>query len=143
MAHLIAALPETECKNFLPEIKQALKTSKPEVRISAVWALTDYNKGEFLSSCFKLLRDPVEHVRKEVGKTLGVIANQETILVLKQTLFDKNESLPVKEAVLHGLAVSSSKEAIDIILSKLEENIELVEESIITLSKKDGYSGCS
>ncbi len=137
MAHLIAALPETECKSFLPEIKQALKNSNPDVRVAAVWALTDYNKGEFLSSCFKLLRDPVEHVRKEVGKTLGIIANPETILVLKQTLFDKNESLPVKSAVLHGLAVSDSKVAIDIILSKLEENIELVEESIITLSKKD------
>ncbi|MCK5200825.1 MAG: HEAT repeat domain-containing protein, partial [Spirochaetales bacterium] len=137
MAHLIAALPETECKSFLPEIKQALKDSNPEVRIAAVWALTEYNKGEFLSSCFKLLRDPVEHVRMEVGKTLGIIANPETILVLRQTLFDINESLPVKKAVLHGLAVSDSREAIDIILSKLEENTELVEESIVTLSKKD------
>ncbi|MCK5672953.1 MAG: HEAT repeat domain-containing protein, partial [Spirochaetales bacterium] len=137
MAHLIAALPETECKIFLPEIKLALKNSNPEVRIAAVWALTDYNKGEFLSSCFKLLRDPVEHVRKEVGKTLGIIANQKTILVLKQTLFDNNESLPVKKAVLHGLAVSDSIEAIDIILLKLEENVELVEETIITLSKKE------
>ncbi len=137
MAHLIAALPETECKNFLPEIKQALMDSNPEVRIAAVWALTDYNKGEFLSSCFNLLRDPVEHVRKEVGKTLGIVANQETILVLRQTLFDKNESLPVKTAVLHGLGISDSSKAIDIILLKLEENIELLEESIITLSKKD------
>ena len=137
MAHLIAALPETECKSFLPEIKRALMNSNPEVRIAAVWALTDYNKGELLSSCFNLLRDPVEHVRKEVGKTLGTIANQETILVLRKTLFDKNESLPVKTAVLHGLGVSDSMKAIDIILLKLEENIELVEESIITLSKKD------
>ncbi len=136
MAHLIAALPETECKNFLPEIKQALMDSNPEVRIAAVWALTDYNKGEFLSSCFNLLRDPVEDVRIEVGKTLGIVANPESILVLKQTLFDKNESLTVKKAVLHGLAVSHSREAVDIILSKLEENIELVEESIVTLSKK-------
>lgn len=139
MAHLIAALPETECEKFLPEIKQALRNSNPEVRIAAVWALTDYNKGELISSCFELLRDPVEHVRKEVGKTLGVIANKETIKVLKQTLFDKNESLPVKEAVLHGLAVSDSGEALDIILLKLEENFELVEESIITLSKKDSH----
>ncbi len=136
MAHLIAALPESECREFLPEIKHALKNNNPDVRIAAVWALTDYNKGEFLSLCFKLLLDPVEKVRMEVGQTLGSIASTETITVLKDTLFDKNESLPVKLAVLKGLSVSESKEAVAIILLKMEENLELSKECITTLSQK-------
>ena len=137
VSHLIAALPENERKIFLPEIKKSLLDSNPEVRIAAVWALSDYNKGEFLSSCFDLLRDPVEGVRKEVGETLATMGIQKSLNVLKETLFDKNESLAVKMAVLHGLAVSDNIEVLDILLLKLEENIELQEETIITLSKKD------
>jgi len=139
VSHLIAALPENERKIFLPEIKKALQNSNPEVRIAAVWALSDYNKGEFLSSCFDLLRDPVERVRQEVGKTLAALASHRILTVLKETLFDKNESLVVKNAVLHGLAVSKPTEVLDILLLKLEENIELQEEIIITLSKKDSH----
>ncbi len=140
MAHLIAALPESECRFFLPDIKNALKNNNPEVRIAAVWALRDYNKGEFLSSCFKLLLDPVEKVREEVGKTLGEMASKETITVLKEALFDANESLPVKSAVLNGLAVSGSREAAEIILLKMEENIELSEECTRALSCKNKKS---
>jgi len=136
MAHIIAALPGNERKTFLPEIKAALQDSNPEVRIAAVWALSDYNKGEFLSSCFTLLRDPVEIVRKEVGNTLASLANNRTISELNQTLFDRNESLSVKRAILHGLAKSKSNKALNIILLKLEENVELQEETIITLSNK-------
>ena len=139
ISHLIAALPENERKIFLPEIKTALQDSNPEVRIAAVWALSDYNKGEFLSSCFDLLRDPVEEVRKEVGKTLATLGIPKTLTVLKETLFDKNESLSVKNAVLHGLEVSEYIEVLDILLLKLEENIELQEETIITLSKKNSH----
>ena len=137
VSHLIAALPENERKTFLPEIKKSLQDSNPEVRIAAVWALSDYNKGEFLSSCFNLLRDPVESVRKEVGNTLATLGSQETLTVLNQTLFDSNESLSVKNAVLHGLSVSKSTKVLDILLLKLEENIELQEETIITLSEKN------
>ncbi|MDA3941442.1 MAG: HEAT repeat domain-containing protein, partial [Spirochaetia bacterium] len=137
MSHLIAALPESERKIFLPDIQKSLQDSNPEVRIAAVWALSDYNKGEYLSSCYDLLRDPVERVRKEVGLTLGSLGNKKTISVLKETLFDNNESLTVKRAVLHGLSVSNSNDVLNIILLKLEENKELLDESIITLSKKN------
>ncbi len=140
MSHLIAALPETERKIFLPEIKESLQDSNPEVRIAAVWALSDYNNGEYLPLCFDLLRDPVEKVRKEVGNTLACLANKKTLTVLKDTLFDTNESLAVKNAVLHGLTISISKEVLEIILLKLEENIELLEETITVLSKKDSKS---
>ncbi|MCK5154472.1 MAG: HEAT repeat domain-containing protein, partial [Spirochaetales bacterium] len=137
ISHLIAALPEKERKIFLPEIKKSLHDSNPEVRIAAVWALSDYNKGEFLSSCFDLLRDPVESVRKEVGNTLAALGTPQTLTILKQTLFDTNESLSVKNAVLHGLSISKSREVLNILLLKLEENIELQEETIRTLSKKE------
>ncbi len=137
ISHLIAALPENECKTFLPEIKNSLHDSNPEVRISAVWALSDYNKGEFLTSCFDLLRDPVECVRMEVGNTLAALGDSNSLAVLQQTLFDKNESLAVKNAVLHGLSVSKSTGVLDILLLKLEEDIELLDETILTLSKKD------
>jgi HEAT repeat protein len=143
MAHLIAALPESECKIFLPEIKHSLKDSNPEVRIASVWALSDYNKGEFLSLCFDLLKDPVENVRKEVGKTLGSIGNTEILSVLKQTLFDQNESYSVKNAVLHGLKVSKSPEVLNILLLKLEESSELINETITALSTKDSQSDIS
>lgn len=137
ISHIIAALPENERKVFLPEIRKSLHDSNPEVRIAAVWALSDYNKGEFLSSCFDLLRDPVESVRKEVGMTLATLGNPKTLSVLKQSLFDSNESLSVKNAVLHGLSISKSEDILEILLLKLEENIELQEEIILTLSKKD------
>jgi HEAT repeat protein len=137
MSHLIAALPERERKTFLPELKKAFLDSNPEVRIAAVWALSDYNKGEYISNCFELLKDPVERVRKEVGNTLACLANSKTLPVLKETIFDKNESSAVKKAVLHGLAISNSIEVLDIILLKLEENIELLEETISALSTKN------
>ncbi len=139
MSHIIAALPAKERMNFLPEIKKSLTDSNPEVRIAAMWSLSDYNKGEFLPSCFKLLRDPVEHVREEAGRVLGTIGKTEALKELKQTLFDKNESSLVKEAVLNGLSISVLPEALDILLLKLEENLELQDETIMAVSKKDSH----
>ncbi len=137
MSHLIAALPDAERKTFLPEIKKSLSDSNPEVRIAAMWSLSDYNNGELLALCFNLLRDPVELVREEVGRVLGTLGSAESIRELKQTLFDKNESNAVKIAVLKGLAISSSSEVLDILLLKLEENIELQDDIVISISRKN------
>jgi len=141
MSHLIAALPDVERETFLPEIKKSLSDSNPEVRIAAMWSLSDYNKGELLALCFNLLRDPVELVREEVGRVLGILGSTESIKELKQTLFDKNETKAVKTAVLKGLAISLSPEVLDILLLKLEENIELQDEIIISISRKDNPDG--
>ncbi len=137
MSHLIAALPDAERKTFLPDIKKSLSDSNPEVRIAAMWSLSDYNEGELTSLCFNLLRDPVELVREEVGRVLGTLGSPESIRELKQTLFDKNESSAVKKAVIKGLSLSSSPEVLDILLLKLEEDIELQDEIVIAIGRKN------
>lgn len=130
-ASLIAALPGTGKKSFLKEIKASLEDADPEVRIAALWALTDYKEIKNADQTAEMLRDPVERVREEAARALGRQGSAKNLKSLEQVLKDENEVIPVKNAALQGLAASSEKKALEILAGHLAEADEQREDPIL------------
>ncbi len=137
-AALIAVLPVTADKEFLPAIRKALKDSDPEVRIAGIWALVEYGDTRSLNQAVSMLRDPVERVRREVARALGGNAADDVLDTLQEMLEDDNEVTEVKRAALVGLGASLSLRSIDILCARLEQGQELLPEMKTALSRKIG-----
>ena len=141
-ASLIAALPATGIKEFLPPIKAALKDADPEVRIAAVWALHDYQEQRALNNTAEMLRDPVERVRVEVARALGSHGSESSLDRLRDLRFDENEVETVKKAAIRGLGYSETKESVDVLVEKLRDMTgELQEEVVEALAMKHESRG--
>jgi len=135
---LIACLPVTEIKEFLPSIRKSLKDADPDVRIASVWALVDFEDTRSINQAFALLRDPVERVRVEASRALGSKGSDETLDKLKALLDDENEVVVVKQAAVEGLEAAPSLKAVDILVDCLESGVGPERGMVQALSSKTG-----
>ncbi|TFG45249.1 MAG: HEAT repeat domain-containing protein [Candidatus Brocadiia bacterium] len=134
---MIAVLPVTGETAFIKQIDSMLKDADPDVRISCVWALTEFGETATVIHSMDLLRDPVERVRISAAEAIGIFGSKKAVDELKSVLFDENEIEPVKLAVLKGLAASKAIEAVDVMVEFLEADAEYKEKSINALSLKN------
>lgn len=135
-AAVIAALPATGKKTFLPQIKKALDDADPDVRISATWALVDYRETRALSQATSMLRDPVPRVRESVARALGTAGNEASLESLKAAVLDENEVDSVKAASIEGLATSTEPAAVDMLVSILDDSDEHRDNLLNALAQK-------
>ncbi len=125
-AAVISILPGTGKKTFLPDVRKALSDAAPEVRVSAAWALVDFEESRALNQAVDLLRDPVEHVRIEVARALAVGGGKPAYDALARTLADENEVDTVKHSAIAGLGDSGTPEAVDVLIPVFEHSRDLV-----------------
>ncbi|MDZ7794794.1 MAG: HEAT repeat domain-containing protein [Spirochaetia bacterium] len=137
-AALIAALPETENKDFVNPIREALGDADPYVRSAATWALLEYGDSRSIKQVRELLRDPVESVRIAVARALGEYGNETTLTYFEELCNDENEVEAVKLAAIKGLAFSKQEKAVDILVGYLKAGVSprLEEEVYSSLSRK-------
>jgi HEAT repeat protein len=135
---LIAALPATEEQDFLKQIREAVGDTDPDVRISAVWALADFNDRRSLAQASDKLRDPVERVRREAARALGAHGGEQIIKQLKGIVADENEVQTVKAAAIEGLGASTLKTSVDVLVDILELGGENRNDAVKALASKRG-----
>jgi len=135
-AAVIAALPATGKKTFLPEIKKALDDADPDVRIAATWSLVDYEETRAVNQAAAMLRDPVERVRQNVAKALAVGGGKSALDSLRSAIADENEVDIVKQAVIEGLSSSTQPEAVDILVDIVGSESSLRDDAQRSLSGK-------
>ena len=135
-AAVISVLPVTGDKTFLKTVREGLKDADPDVRVASIWTLVGFNDAKSLQQASSMLRDPLERVRVEAALALGEHGAKPVIKNLREMLFDKNEVLPVKQAVVRGLGHSKNPDSIDVLLEGIEEDDELKEEIKSALSRK-------
>ncbi|MDH5716021.1 MAG: HEAT repeat domain-containing protein [Spirochaetia bacterium] len=135
-AALIASLPAANKKQFLPLIRKALKDSDPDVRIASLWALIDFDDMKSVNQAFDMLRDPVEKVRTQASKALGMHGSKAIIKKIKEVIDDETEVETIKLEAIKGLGFSKEIESIVILTKEIIDNENLKEEIIKALSKK-------
>lgn len=135
-ASLIVCLPATEKKTFLKKIQEGLADANPEVRIACIWALIDYKDTKQLNKSAEMLRDPVEKVRLEAAKALGIFGSDAVLKELDGQLNDENEVNSVKKAAIIGLSCSDNPKSVEILIRKIDQDGELKFECIEGLSQK-------
>ncbi|HKJ85804.1 MAG TPA: HEAT repeat domain-containing protein, partial [Spirochaetia bacterium] len=135
-AAVIAALPATGKKTFLPEIKKALDDADPDVRIAATWSLVDYEETRAVNQAAAMLRDPVERVRQNVAKALAVGGGKSALESLRSAVADENEVDIVKQAVIEGLSSSTQPAAVDILVDIIASESSLRDDAERSLAGK-------
>lgn len=135
-AAVIAALPATGKKTFLPQIRQALDDADPDVRIAATWALVDYEETRALGQAAAMLRDPVPRVRENVARALGTAGGPAALQALRETVTDETEAGSVKRATIEGLAASQAEEAVDVLVEVAERHDDLRDQAVTALASK-------
>ncbi|MFW5711988.1 MAG: HEAT repeat domain-containing protein [Spirochaetota bacterium] len=138
-AALIAAVPETENKEFLKPIRDSLDDADPNVRSAAAYALLEYGDTRSVKQVREMLRDPVESVRSDVARALGQYGNDASLKHFEELCTDENEVLSVKLAAIQGLRASQREKAVDILVGYLKSDAEqdLQDEIIDALADKN------
>lgn len=131
-AALISAVPATGNRDFLNQVKEGLKDADPDVRVASIIALIGYQETKYLPQTFDLLRDPIERVRETAARTISSFGASAGIQKMDEVLSDENEVLSVKKAILYGLSVSDTSEAIDILVEHLARDEEELEKDTAT-----------
>lgn len=134
-AAIISALPATGNQSYLPRVRAALGDVEPDVRIAAIWALTEFEQFDWGKDGIEILRDPAERVRVDAARALGRVGGREVLGALQQRLDDADESLSVKEAALRALGRTESVTAVDMLVGRLEHP-ELREPALRALAGK-------
>ncbi len=135
-AAIIVSLPATGKKTFLKEIRSGLDDANPDVRIASIWALVEYKEFKELARCVNMLRDPVERVRVEVAKALGVSGSSAVLKDLEALLNDENEVESVVRGVIEGLGAAENASTVEILVKKIANDDEYKRECIRSLSRK-------
>jgi HEAT repeat protein len=135
-AALIASLPATGKSEFLNTIRDGLKDADPTVRIASIWSLLDYKDTRTVNQSFDMLRDPVERVRMEAARAIGVCATSQRVQNLKDRVEDENETDAVKIAAVEGLAFAEDKSSVDALCDVYEGAEPLRPEIEKALSRK-------
>jgi len=135
-AAIIVSLPATGKKTFLKEIRAGLDDANPDVRIASIWALVEYQETKELARCVNMLRDPVERVRVEVAKALGVSGTSSVLKDLDALLNDENEVESVIKGVIEGLGAADNAAAVEILVKKIANDDEYKRDCIRSLSRK-------
>jgi len=135
-AAIIVSLPATGKKTFLKEIRSSLDDANPGVRIASIWALVEYKETKELARCVNMLRDPVERVRVEVAKALGVSGTSSVLKDLEALLNDENEVDSVIKGVIEGLGAAGNASTVEILIKKIANDDEHKRDCIRSLSQK-------
>ena len=135
-AALIASLPATGKSDFIGTIREGLKDADPTVRIASIWSLLDYKETRTVNQSFDMLRDPVERVRMEAARAIGMCATPQRIQNLKERVEDENETDAVKIAAVEGLAFASDTSSVDALCDVYEAAETLRPEIETALSRK-------
>ncbi len=137
-AALIAAVPETENKEFLKPIRDSLDDADPKVRSAAAYALLEYGDNRSIKQVREMLRDPVDSVRSDVARALGKYGNDTSLQHFEDLYKDENEVQAVKLAAIRGLNASQQEKAVDILVGYLKSDSEpeLQQEVIDGLAQK-------
>jgi HEAT repeat protein len=133
-SHIIALIPKTGFKEFLPEVRRALGDADPMVRIAATYALVEMDDTRSFSLAITLLRDPDSEVREQVAFALGRTGRPGIMKEISNIFYDKNEITSVKRSIIMGLAESKTVPATDLLLDFIESD-DLFSQEIIGLLK--------
>jgi HEAT repeat protein len=133
-SHIIALIPKTGIKDFLPELKRSLNDADPLVRIAATYALAEMDDSRSLSQAMSLLRDPLPEVREQVAFALGRTGKPGVLKEFSRIFNDENEVVSVKRSVIQGLGASMSVPCTGLLLDFLEKG-KLLSDEIIDLLK--------
>ena len=119
-AAIIAALPSTDDKSFMGDIKKSLGDADPEVRSAAVRALAAFQEDKALASgAMDLLRDPVERVRVAAVAALAEAGGPVVIKRLSDILDDANEMDEVKASLIRGLGRARNQASLQLLIDEL------------------------
>ena len=135
-AALISCLPTAGITSFTKEIREGLNDADPDVRIACLRALFDTRELKASGAALALLRDPVERVRRVAARIAGSKGTERFLESLEEILNDENESPAVRKAALDGLAASSAKESVDVLVRFLDTSDELREELVAAMAAK-------
>jgi len=133
-SHIIALIPKTGIKDFLPEVKRSLNDADPLVRIAATYALAEMGDSRSFSQAISLLRDPLPEVREQVAFALGRTGKPGVLKEFSRLFIDKNEVISVKRSVIRGLGASMSVPCTGLLLDFLEKD-DLLADEIVELLK--------
>ncbi|MBN2322967.1 MAG: HEAT repeat domain-containing protein [Spirochaetes bacterium] len=129
-SHIIALIPKTGIKDFLPEVKRALNDADPLVRIAATYALAEMEDSRSLSQAVSLLRDPLPEVREQVAFALGRTGKPGVLKEFERIFNDKNEVVSVKRSIIRGLGESMCVACTGLLLDFLEKDGHLSDEIV-------------
>ena len=139
-SHIIALIPKTGIKEFLPEVKKSLGDTDPMVRIAATYALAEMGDTRSFSQAVQLLRDPVAEVREQVAFALGRTGRPGIMKEIYNVFYDENEITSVKRSIIRGLAESKNIPSTDLMLDFMEKD-DLFSSEIIDLLKTHSNKG--
>ncbi len=140
-ASLLISLPVEKKRQYLKDIREALRDADPDVRIAAVRSLVDLGDARSIGQAADLLRDPVERVRVEAANALGRFGTEASLETLIRAVDDPNEVEPVRSAAYAGLGESSLPRSVDILVDRLEAGEPLADEITDALSRKQDRAG--
>lgn len=135
-AAVIAALPATERKGFLKQIRAGLNDADPEVRVASVWSLVGFNDTKSLTEAMSRLRDPVQRVREETARAVAAHGAAALVEQLAEVIADEQEVLEVKEAALIGLGESTLKASADVLVNAYESQEDLRPQIVAAMALK-------
>jgi HEAT repeat protein len=121
-ANLIALIPTIGIPDFLDQVRSAQNDADPLVRIASVFALVEMEDTRSYTQALHLLRDPVEEVRAETARALGLTGRKAVLDRMKQVFFDPDEVPQVKRAVITGASASRNPRATDMLVDFLERD---------------------
>jgi len=133
-SHIIALIPKTGIKDFLPEVKRSLGDADPLVRISATYAIAEMGDSRSFSQAVSLLRDPLPEVREQVAFALGRTGKPGVLKEFSKIFNDENEVISVKRSIIRGLGASMSVPCTGLLLDFLEKE-DLLADEIVELLK--------
>lgn len=129
-ASIAAALPVTGERRFVETLRGMLGDVDPEVRIAAVWALSEYPGVDWRDEELAVLHDPSERVRSEAARALASVGSDAVVALLKARLEERDEAETVQHAAIEGLGHVRQTAAIDILAAHLDR--EPLQEAILT-----------
>jgi HEAT repeat protein len=142
-SHIIALIPKTGIKEFLPDIRNALNDADPMVRIAATYALVEMEDIRSFVRASSLLRDPVDEVRDQVAFALGRTGRRALTKTISKIYYDENEIASVKRSIIKGLGEAKTAMCTEILVDFLEKGENLTDDIIGVLknhSKKENIT---
>jgi len=127
-------------RDFVSVMVEKLTDSDPESRIMAVQSLKSLDASDYLFSIVPLLYDPVSKVRANTASMLIDWNKTETFNEFISILNDKNESISVQESIIESMGSSASVRTIEILVTLLETNPFLKEQTESALLNKKNNS---
>ncbi len=135
-AALISCLPQNCISALSKEIRSGIRDSSPEIRIASARTLSRIKGFLTVEELVRLIKDPVERVRQESALLTGTASPKGILEVFEQIIWNTDESIETKRAVLTSLSIDSRIRSIEILVHYLDQGNILEKEVIAALSMK-------